>query len=550
MMRITNRWIGYCGSPFRRKLVDTVLTLDPHATMTMAPGAAELREEVLRTPGTHVAIGCTDGGVSEVNLAAAIVADGAALDVVLVVDHASGSLKSRAVTAGVADVIDLSQFTLVDPSPLAAWDGPGRERQADGGPAHADGGESGRTGLPEPSEAHFPPDGYGAGGGSMRGLPGSPEGWPERDRFGSFDGLAPDEDRTSVLGAGGTDEVTSVLGAGVRHGVGARDSDWNPYRGRVRPVVPQGGPGRDAAAPPAGIGVPPILREEGDPNGTGQAQTPERGDAPILTFVSGRGGVGKTVMAAVTACVAASWGMRVSLCDLDFSCGNLYACFGLPRPADLSVLSERESNDAERIERLGVSCGEGIRLWGGCSRPEMAELLWPHASEVLCVASQASDLVLVDSSSTFTDAVAQSAQMCDRLLITIDGRPGSSVAQARLGALAVRLGVARTRIVRLANRCDPKGRDETVINRADVGLETARSLRVLEGGETVNEFVAAGQVSDLAGLESPFVQSLTGCLGQLLSEMGRLPDCDAARQSLEQRRSRRHRWLGRRREAV
>lgn len=499
-MRTTGRWIGYCGPGFRKKLVETVLTLDPHATLTISPTAIDLRDDVIQTPGTHVVIGCTEDGVSEVNLAAAIVADGAAADVTLVVSQASGSLKSRALTAGVSDVIDLSQFNFAEPArygrPVGVEDVHRTPRRA---------ASLGEYGADEPW-------------GSVRG---SPSG-------GRLSGGS--DELTSVLGVGGSDEMTSVLGA-------------QPRGVHVFPV-------ESSAIHRPEYDEPPFSEDE-EPDQEDEAETPiERGAAPILAFVSGRGGVGKTVMAATAACVAASWGLRVGLCDLDYSCGNLYACFGLPRPADLSALADGRGNDVERIDRMGVSCGEGVRLWGSCMRPEMAEVLWSHTREVLCAISQTNDLVIVDTSSTFTDAVAQAAQLCDRLLITIDGRPGSTVAQSRLGALAVRLGVARTRIARVVNRCDPKGRDETIINRADVGLETARSHRVLEGGDSVSDFVAAGQLSSLVEEPSPFVQSLSTCLAQLLSEMGALPDSDAARAALEVHRVRRRRLFGRKREAV
>lgn len=529
-MRTTGRWIGYCGEGFRRKLVEVVLSLDPHATLTFAPSALDLRNDVLQVPGVHVAIGCTEDDVSEVNLAAAIVADGAAADVTLVVDRASGSLKSRALTAGVADVIDLSQFSV---APMPEF----------GRPVTVVHGSR----VAGAQESDEPEGGYDVSFGDEPGVE-----WYQDDEPLWDEGVSNDE-QTSVLGVGGSEEVTSVLGARatsrapMTRGVRARDAGAKDERRAAEQVrqsvnAPEHEPRRV---------LPEASREEapGRSDETSR-ESIERGEAPIITFVSGRGGVGKTVMAATAACIASSWGLKVALCDLDFSCGNLYAPFGLPRPADLSGLVDERPNDRERIERMGVPCTEGVRLWGGCTRPEMAEALWPHAGAVLCVASQVSDLVIVDTSSTFTDAVAQSAQLSDRLLITIDGRPGSSVAQSRLGALAVRLGVARTRIARVVNRCDPRGRDETIINRADVGLETARSHRVLEGGETVNEFVAAGQIAAFVQSSSPFVDSLAACMAQLLSEMGRLPNCEAAQGALEQRHPRKRRFFGRRREAV
>ncbi|MGN0287174.1 MAG: hypothetical protein ACI4B6_05850 [Atopobiaceae bacterium] len=549
-MRVTNRWLGYCAPQMRDRLVDVVLTLDSHATLTLSSSAEGLRDDAVRTPGSHVVVGGTTGDVSGVNLAAAIVADGTALDVTLVVEHASGSLKSRAATAGISDVVDLSQFSVAARPWLGTVQAAGSPGDGRGWAAGKDAGALGEGDVRARASRR-------AGAPDDPPHQNAPSGWPPADRGRSVQsqGQAMADDRTTVLGAGGPDECTTVLGA-------ARDAAHAP-----EPTVPQT-PGLAAAPEHAEQGSSRVpTRGHADPQGPsprweGDAVRPRmpvvpdasapRGGAPVIVYVSGRGGVGKTALCAASACVAASWGMRVALCDLDLSCGNLYSCFGLPRPVDLSVLGGDSAGDSsqvrERITRLGVGCADGIRLWGCCGRPEMAEVVWPLVGDIVDVLSGLCDLVVVDTSTTFTDAVAQAAQLCDRLVITVDGGSGSSVAQARLGALAVRLGVARTRIVRMVNHADPKGRDTTMINRAEVGLETAPSLRVVEGGDEVGEFMAAGQAKALCDAPGAFRDSVAHSTARLLSEMGRLPECEAAHRALVERR---RKWrFGRRREAV
>ncbi len=291
------------------------------------------------------------------------------------------------------------------------------------------------------------------------------------------------------------------------------------------------------------------LKNEG--HGTKHAVPEEsRETAPILTFVSGRGGVGKTTVIAMMATLAASWGMRVAVCDLDLSCGNLYSCFQYGAVVDLADLVREGMPEAEEVLAHGREVGKGLLLWGPCERPEMAEVVYPEVQGLLGTLAQSHDLVLVDTSSTFTDAVAQAAQQCDRLIITVDGRPGSAVAQARMAALAVRLGVPRTRMVRLANRCGLHGKGEPIINRADVGLETARPLRVSDGGVEVSDCLAEGKVQDLIDLGSRFAESSATALAILLSELGKLPKHPDAQRFL-QKRDERPRWsFGRKREAV
>ena len=257
------------------------------------------------------------------------------------------------------------------------------------------------------------------------------------------------------------------------------------------------------------------------------------GRAPVLVLCSGRGGVGKTSIAATAAVQAASWGMRVSVLDLDLSCGNLFGCFGLPRGSDLARLGDRGAPDAEALNALCVAAAPGVRLAGPCELPETAELAAPHASELIEVLAAASDVLLVDTSATFTDAVAQAAQAADRLLLVSDGRPGSLSALARSSGLAVRLGVARTRIARVENRASPRARASLTAGRGEVGLEAARVYRVLEGGAEVAELLAAGQATELVGSGIAFAESVATVLAQLLAELGRLPSCNEAERAAQ-----------------
>lgn len=270
-----------------------------------------------------------------------------------------------------------------------------------------------------------------------------------------------------------------------------------------------------------------------------------KGRAPVVVLCSGRGGVGKTCLAASLAVVASEWGLKVCAIDLDLSCGNLFSCFGLPEGFGLEKLPE--SDDSQPVERLGVAACERVRLFGPCSRPELSETVMPRVGGLISAASSTSDLVLVDTSTTFTDGVAQAVQLADRVLIVSDGGPGSAAATARTGSLAVRLGVARTRLARLENRTSPRGRMTGI--RPDVGLEAVRTFSVVEGGGEALELFAAGRAAELLELGLPLGDSVASVLAQVMAELGQLPDCDAARKALEAASPRKRSFFGRKREA-
>ena len=232
-----------------------------------------------------------------------------------------------------------------------------------------------------------------------------------------------------------------------------------------------------------------------------------RANVPVIVLVSGRGGVGKSTLSALFGGAAAGWGLDVALLDLDLAFGNLASLCGAERPGDLATLADGVTSD-EELERSGVRVAVIARL------------------------THSHDLVIVDTSSNWGDAVACAAQMADRLVIVSDERPGAIPALARCGSLAVRLGVARTRIVRLMNGCDPRKRDESFVARAAVGLECARELRVLDGGLDLVELASAGECGRLSQSDNPAALGATRGLAGLLKELGTLPECEAARAAL------------------
>ena len=446
-------WLGYAESAGRREVLRALRKVAPGSAVIFAQSAEELRERFLdEEPGTVGAIvGHTGDDVSSMNLAAALVRDGRPSEVVLVVRGASGSVRSRAQRAGVAQVVDA---TVAPP-----------------------------FGVTQQSAAEDRPD---------ASLPQeTPPG-----RAGDQDASASDASQAAS------------------------------------PVPAQASSPQHAAPTPVGI----AHAASGDAaSAQGETATP----CPILAVVSGRGGVGKTSLVACLASAAADWDMSVAVVDLDLSCGNLYTCFGVIKGPDLARIAPDGAPTSELMAHASVRCNERVHLWGPCERPEMAEVVMPHVATLLSYLSCRFDLVLVDTSTTFTDAVAQAVQSCDRLLVVHDERAGAVSYAARMSALAVRLGVARTRIVRVINLADPRARTNAFEGRAEVGLETARLYRVVDGGIEAEELFASGKVDELMGAGGDLASGVQTLLAQTLAELGRLPACEEARKASEQCRGKR-----------
>lgn len=417
-------WVVCAGRDESAGIRDYLLGGDRQARVELEGNPWRARELLSgRLAGAGVVVGEGAEGPEAVNLAAAMAADGWAREVVLVVGHASGSLRSRANRAGISRVITSSDL----------------------------------------SSGTCP-------------------------RSASADAAA-----SAQEGTGG---------------------------------APAGAPGAGAE------GMPSVGRREG---------------SAVIALVSGRGGVGKSTVAAVAGHIAAGWGMRVALLDLDLAFGNLAALAGAERPGDLSGAVEGGLG-AESLGACAAQAAERLRVWGPCRAPEYAETVQPHAADLVSLLTHEHDLVIVDTTTNWGDAVASAAQAADRLVIVSDERPGAIPALSRCGGLAVRLGIARTRIVRLMNGCDARRRDEAFVTRAAVGLECAREVRVLDGGQEAVELLSGGHAADLARTDNPLASSLATGLARLLQELGCLPESEEAARALEGRRRPRH-FLGIRREA-
>lgn len=417
-----SEWAGYCSDEGRDLVRRAVAFLDAGGMLTMTESADELRRmsRVARAGELGVVVGPVESGVSDINLAAAIVEGGRARDVVLVCREATGSLRSRARQAGIDRVIEEGEL-------------PARETLPGAQPAEAT----------------------------------------------------------------GVGEASPVFAASFS---AACDSGELPGEG-----------------------------------------------APLLTLCSGRGGVGKTTLAVCLSAVAARWGLRVCLLDLDLSCGNAASCFGLATGSDLAALAQDAAPAV--LSRSAVSAAPGVSLMGPCERPETAELVAGYMAGLLDWATREFDLVVADTSTTFTDAVAQAAQRADRLLLVSDGRPGALSSVARMGGLAVRLGVARTRVARVENRSDARSGQSAAEKGAEAGLEAARVYRVLEEDE-VEGLLASGRAVELCEPGYPFSDSVASMLAQLLAELGKLPEHEEARHAYGlSQRGRRRGLFGRRREA-
>lgn len=252
---------------------------------------------------------------------------------------------------------------------------------------------------------------------------------------------------------------------------------------------------------------------------------------PLIVFASARGGVGKSTVASLVALATARLEKRVALLDLDLNFGNIFGFFGRGRAADLTPLSEGVNVPA--LQKCGDRINDYLDVYGSCEKPEYAELIVPKIPEICATLSQMYEIVLIDTSSSWGDATASAAQMAHKICLMSDERTGAISSLARGAALLVRLGIPRTKVLRLINRADPKKRDQDFFARKNPGLEQATTLSTFDGGVDVGEFLSAGDAPSLLDLDNVFASSCKSLCAHLLQEVGSLPENRLAREYLE-----------------
>lgn len=245
--------------------------------------------------------------------------------------------------------------------------------------------------------------------------------------------------------------------------------------------------------------------------------------APVVCAVSGSGGCGKSTIVATMAHAASLLGLRAAVLDLDLMFGNLYDLLGVDAPHDMATLIEPSAAGAlaePDIVAASMRVAPGITLWGPVAAPETAELMARPVELLLDVLRRESDVVFVDTSVFWGDAVAAAVAASDRCLVVGDAAVSSATSASRVIGLASRVGVPRTRMSAVFNRFGARGADEDVAMRFEIACALSSKIRIADGGQDLAALMAFGRADEAVGQTSAFATSVREATREMLVEMG------------------------------
>ncbi len=245
--------------------------------------------------------------------------------------------------------------------------------------------------------------------------------------------------------------------------------------------------------------------------------------APVICAISSSGGCGKSTIVATMAHTSSLLGLRAAVLDLDLMFGNLYDLLGVDAPRDMGAFMEPAAAGAltePDIVATSMRVAPGVTLWGPVAAPEQAELMARPVELLLDVLRRESDVVFIDTSVFWGDAVAAAVAASDRCLVVGDAAVSSATSASHVIDLASRVGVPRTRMSAVFNRFGARGADEDVAMRFEIACALSSKIRIADGGQDLAALMAFGRADEAVGQTSAFATSVREATREMLVELG------------------------------
>jgi pilus assembly protein CpaE len=231
----------------------------------------------------------------------------------------------------------------------------------------------------------------------------------------------------------------------------------------------------------------------------------------VIGFFSGRGGVGKSTLALMTALAAQKRGARVALVDLDIQFGDLGFLAGNEPSSRIQRLPLAQLCQMQTLPHLSE---DALTLVLAPEQPEQGELLATGFPTLLEELASQRDIVICNTGTFWSDVHACMVQHCNHLVFLMDQRATSIEACKQVVDLCLRLQTPQARFVFALNGC---GRHAALTTQdVSLALGGVEVLGLADGGTLVDELLALGCPLELLSSGNAFIASLEGLLDRLI----------------------------------
>lgn len=231
--------------------------------------------------------------------------------------------------------------------------------------------------------------------------------------------------------------------------------------------------------------------------------------APLLSFVSGSGGVGKSTLALASAWLASLAGIETALVEADLQFGD-YGCW-LGLDAGTAGLDSGLSAEPVRL-------ADNLAVYKAPAFPEVAEEVADDVCSLVSNMRRAYGLVICDTGSLWSGLNADLVCNSSLVAVVADSRPASVMSAVRALELCSRIGAASSRCITVYNRYSGKSR--LTLKEVGQALGGCHVASVSEGRGIVDSLMSVGAVDDLVASGNPMVTSLDALLCDALPRVG------------------------------
>jgi pilus assembly protein CpaE len=251
------------------------------------------------------------------------------------------------------------------------------------------------------------------------------------------------------------------------------------------PGVPVATPAAPPAAEPEQEPIQPVRPRP--------ARHRSRGHAELVVVFSGKGGVGKSLIATNLAVSLAADGERAAIVDLDLQFGDVAVMLHAEsHPTAIDALAQQgEQVDAEFIDEVMATGPEGVRALLAPASPEFADLVnTANLRAILRELAKEYDFIVVDTPSHLEERNLEAIEMADQIVVVTSFNFAAIKDTKVTLKLLESLGVDREKICVVLNQT----RAKVSFQRSEVEESLRfRVLTVLPFEPRLDDFIDNGQ---------------------------------------------------------